>query len=72
MMIISVAIPIVMFDVLDNDAGIDASTFITFDEDFGELAAENITEQAQELGYESHNAFMNLGTMSIVFLLYVF
>jgi hypothetical protein len=65
-------IPIVMFDFLQNDEGIDASMVLEFDE---EAQIENqvyLLDQMENLGYNTHNCIQNLGTIVFLILVYSF
>ena len=60
-MVIQNLIPIVMFDVLEFDF------FQAFFEDDGPTY---MLDQIQDIGYESHNALKNMGSVSIFTFLY--
>ena len=67
-MLMSIIMPIVMFDILDNDQGIDASLIYDFDED---AQGEEILDQMEDLGYETHYAILNLSTMYLMMNIYI-
>jgi hypothetical protein len=56
--------PIAMFDVLENNMGLDASLFMNFDEEA--QVDEAILDQMADIGFESNNSIKNLGTMYFV------
>ena len=65
-----VLIPVIQFDVLDPEW----TTQYVFDFDFPkqeELGAQ-VLDQMQNLGYETHNSILNLGSMWIFAILYFF
>ena len=61
--------PIAMFDVLENNMGLDASLFMNFDEEA--QLDEAILDQMADIGFESNNSIKNLGTMYFVLLVYL-
>ena len=73
-MIFSIIIPIAMFDVLDQDISID--NVIKFDNEAQEEAIlkneGSVFDQMADLGYDTHNAVLMLGSMGIFVLLYYF
>ena len=56
--------PIAMFDVLENNMGWDASLLMKFDEE--SQLGEAISDQMNDIGFESTNSIKNLGTIFIV------
>ena len=66
MMVLSIIYPIVLFDVMENDYDINASTFMQFYLEKREELATKMQDQLRDLGFENHNAFLNLGTISFV------
>ena len=60
--------PIAMFDVLENNMGWDASLLMKFDEE--SQLGEAISDQMNDIGYESTNSIKNLGTMYFVLQFY--
>ena len=65
-----ITIPIVMFDIFENDFRIGMDAFLEFDEEKQEEMTENSLDQANDLGYDSHNGIILLGTMAILYFLY--
>ena len=61
-------IPIVMFDVLEND---DINPHLVLDFD-GDEMAQDIPDQIRDLGYDSHSAILNLGSLGVLVILYFF
>ena len=66
-MVHELLIPIVMFDILPE--GYMESTS-SFDLDEHDIQREQIYPQMVDLGYESYNYILNLGSLSIIFWLY--
>ena len=56
--------PITMFDILNNDKGLDATLLMKFDEEA--LQGDTILDQMKDVGFESNNSILNLGTMFFV------
>ena len=63
-MVIQNIIPIVMFDVIEFDF---------FNQMLGDDSINDtyMLEQIQDIGYESHNALKNLGTVALLSFLYM-
>ena len=59
--------PIIMFDILANDKGYDVNLLMTFDEND---QGEDIIDQMENIGYESNNCILNLGTMYFMIMIY--
>jgi hypothetical protein len=64
----SVIIPLVMFDILEQ-FGIMEKIFPSSNED-ADIHMQEYS-QLRDLGYETFNIFMNLGTLAIFFALYI-
>lgn len=59
-----------MFDIFDPSFLL--SFFIEFDDDAQEKLLSNMMLQMKDLGYESHNAISNLGSVFVFGVLYLF
>ena len=59
-----------MFDIFDPTTLL--SFFIEFDDDAQEKLLSNMMLQMKDLGYESHNAITNLGSVFVFVVLYLF
>lgn len=59
----SIIIPVAMFDVLDADWT--TQLVFEFDEEGQENLSGHIPGQMADLGYETHNAMLNLGSLAI-------
>ena len=68
-MFFEIIIPIAMFDLLENDYGINTSLFLNYD-DAGQESIPWFNNQLQDLGYGNHNLIENLNTLIIIFVLY--
>ena len=62
-MLMSIIMPIVMFDILDNDKDIDATLIYDFDD---EAQGDDILDQMEDIGYTTHYSILNLSTMYFV------
>ena len=67
-MLMSVIFPIVMFDILENDKGIDANMLFDFDE--GVPLENQMLDQMEDMGYDTFICILNLGTMYFILMLY--
>ena len=56
-----------MFDIIDEKY---FAVFFNFDTVKGELLTDQMRGQLTDLGYESHNAFTNLGTVGLITFVY--
>ena len=65
-MLMSVIFPIVMFDILENDQGIDASMLHNFDEGIPEGVDNELLDQMEDIGYETFICILNLSTMYFI------
>lgn len=63
-----VIIPIVTFDVLDPEYT--TMLVLDFDEDRQEELNIKILDQMEDLGYDSHNSILNLGSLAIFTVIY--
>ena len=60
-----------MFDILDNQKGIDFETFLTFDKQGQKLYSDTMFDQMKQIGYDTTNAIILLSTMTIVITIYI-
>ena len=65
-----IILPFVMFDVIESFDWINDPFQATFQWQDGDLDDLNIFDQVQNLGYDSHNPMLNLGTMSLCIMAY--
>ena len=65
-MLMSIIFPIVAFDILENDKGIDASLIFEFPEE----NADDILDQMEDIGYGSYISILNLCTIFFVMMVY--
>ena len=65
---LQVLVPVVQFDILDSSWT--TEYIFEFDEDYLEETSEGIPDQTKNLGYETHNAVLNLGSIGIFSFLY--
>jgi hypothetical protein len=63
-MMFEILIPFVMFDILESDYSIDL--VLNFDEPKQAELAELVFDQIENLGYETHNSILNLGTVAVL------
>ena len=65
-------LPIVMFDVLNglDDTPYDPNNFIEYDEEENELDKNKFISQMSDLGYKTHNAILNLGSLFFLIVIY--
>jgi hypothetical protein len=68
-MFFQILLPFVMFDIFDPSDLL--SKFIEFDEEAQEALLSKMLNQMTDLGYESHNAIMNLGSVFAFALFYL-
>jgi len=66
----STIIPIAMFDILENDYGLDTSLILDYDDEGQEELNTYLYDQLENLGYGSHNLLGNLNTLGIVLIFY--
>ena len=66
-----VIIPFVMFDIIESFESINDLFVSAVQWEDGDNDELNIFDQVQTLGYDSHNPLLNIGTMSILLVLYV-
>jgi hypothetical protein len=59
---LDIVIPVVMFDFIDSNEYISNA----FEALYAEEEKKNIREQVQDLGYDTHIAFLNMKTMSLL------
>ena len=67
-MIFSILVPVVMFEILSDDF---PYLFFNFDEMKQKQLQNEMLDQMRNLGYETHNSILNLGSM-FVFMVYIF
>jgi hypothetical protein len=60
-------LPILQFDIVDESV---LDYFLTFDEDTQEANNAHILDQMEDLGYDTHNSVLLLGTLGILALWY--
>ena len=60
-----------MFDILENDEGIGLELVFEFDDEKQDEMADDIFDQTQDIGYDSHNSIMNLKTVAVIYLFYL-
>ena len=66
--VFKILIPIVTFDLLDSELTTDALEFDTK----SQLALQpTLRDSIIEMGYETHNSFMNLGSVSLFIFIYL-
>ena len=65
---LQVLVPVVQFDILDSSWT--TEHILEFDADYLEKTSEGIPDQTKNLGYETHNAVLNLGSIGIFSFLY--
>jgi len=65
---LQVLVPVVQFDILDSSWT--TEYIFEFDEDYLEETSKGIPDQTKNLGYETHNAVLNLGSIGIFSFLY--
>ena len=63
-------VPIVTFEILDSMFEFIFKIFI-FDEEKQQLLRQTIKEQFSDLGYETHNSVLNLGSTFIITVVYM-
>lgn len=68
-MLFSIMIPIVMFDIIDSSWS--TELLFNFDEDAEEEKANLLRRQITDLGYDNHNAILNLGSVFIFLCFYL-
>jgi hypothetical protein len=68
-MMFEILIPFVMFDILESDYSIDL--VLNFDEPKQAELAELVFDQIENLGYETHNSILNLGTVAVLLTLWL-
>ena len=69
-MFFQILLPFVMFDIFDPSNLL--SYFVDFDDEAQEELLSKMHTQMKDLGYESHNAVINLGSVFVFGLLYFF
>lgn len=69
-MMISTLIPVIMFDILENPWGLDASSLFNFQDETRESVG--LTDQTMKLGYESTNSVQNLQSIFVMLNIYFF
>ena len=62
-------IPVATFDILDS--GWTTELVFEFDEEMHDTLEPEIFDQLESLGYETHNALLNLGSLSIYSFVYL-
>lgn len=67
--VFEILVPIYTFDVLDPSYT--TELLFTFDPDQSDLASKTIFQQTQDLGYDSFNSWMILGSLNLYFILYI-
>jgi len=62
-MFFSILIPIVMFDIIDSEWS--TELVFTFDSEGQEETAKDMSGQIMDLGYDSRNSILNLGSVFV-------
>jgi len=68
-MFFSILIPIVMFDIIDSEWS--TELVFTFDFENEEENAKDMHKQMQDLGYDSRNSILNLGSVFVFAMFYL-
>ena len=63
-----ILVPVVQFDIIDSSWS--TEKIFEFDEEDLEEKSQDISDQTKDLGYETHNSVLNLGSIGIFSFLY--
>jgi hypothetical protein len=62
-------ISVIMFDILDSSYT--TELIFDFDEDYQRILSKKILDQVKDLGYETHNSWLILGSIAIFLVVYL-
>jgi hypothetical protein len=62
---LKILVPVTQFDILDSSWT--TEKIFEFDEEEIEEKSQDITDQTKDLGYETHNSVLNLGSISFLY-----